>query len=194
MSTIGDAKDGLVIRLRTISGLHVFGDPPQSVNEFPAAVVLTSDLEVESAAMGNTIHFGSNTLQHQLRVLLLLDHPGSDSEGWDELDSYVSPTGGKSIQAAIEGDLTLGGKVDDAEVLAVRSIGPQQFQGASYYSAEFLVNYMVTVVSPRRVGAKGSDAHGQILWPSGEGLPGRVRRSTNPGRLLADDACAACEG
>ena len=138
MSTIGDAKDGLVARLQTVSGLHVFVASPESVNEFPAAVVSVPDLQYHNA-------LAANTLRHLLRVLLLLSHPGSNTEGWSELDSYLSPTGAKSIRAAVEGDRTLNGKVDDAEVTSARKIGPLELQGSTYLSAEFSVEYVVSV-------------------------------------------------
>ena len=138
MSAINDAKDGLVARLQTISGLHVYGQPPEAVHEFPAAVVLTPDVTYPAA-------FSGNTLQHRLHVLLLLGHPGSFTEGWDELDSYLAPTGAKSVRAAVQGDRTLGGKVDDAEVTAARRLGQRRFQGALHHRAELVVEYISTV-------------------------------------------------
>ena len=145
MSAIGDAKDGLVARLQTIAGLRVFRDPPDSVNEFPAVVILTSGVAYEGDLGAAPVYFGDSTLRHQLRVLLLLDFPGSGAEAWAELELYLSPTGSKSIPAAIEGDLTMGGKVDDLEVTEARGLGPMEFQGATYQGAEFLVTYTVAV-------------------------------------------------
>ena len=137
MGAIGDAKSGLVTRLQTISGLRVYGQPPESINELPAVVLLTPDLEYGAT-------FSGNTLRHQLRALLLLGHPASSTEGWDELDNYLSPTGTKSIRAAVEGDRTLNGKVDDAVVSGARRLGQLQFQHATYHGAEFVVDYLIT--------------------------------------------------
>lgn len=106
MPEIGDIKDGLKTRLETISGLQVFDYVPEGTLALPSATI--AFVRRERATLGR---------DYRYRFLIILRLGGANAqEQWDDLDNYLSPTGTKSIQAAIAGGPTLAGVADLAEV------------------------------------------------------------------------------
>ncbi len=127
-------KDGLQTALQTITGLRVFDQSVESVNEFPAAVILNDPIDYE-------VQLGGDTFSGELRVLLLVAQ--ADALGaWEALDSYLAPLGTSSIKAAIKADPTLGGKVDWAKLRRAENIRMREMWGGVYVGADFLVQYL----------------------------------------------------
>jgi len=90
--SISAIRSGLVTRLETISGLTVYGKPPESVRELPAALVLPISGELPQTFSGGALH------TFNIKVLVSL------GKGWDEaqdqLDGFLALTGSGSIAAA----------------------------------------------------------------------------------------------
>src|SRR5207244_12318757 len=103
--TIQQVLSGIETRLKTISGLRTNAylsyalNPPQSVVDFPV------DIDYHAA-------FAHGLFRFEPTVIILVS-ANVDRVGTAALGAYASPTGTNSIHAAIEGDRTLGGVVDD---------------------------------------------------------------------------------
>ena len=97
---IKDAKDGLASRLSTISGLRVMDFPPDSVSEFPMALVL-----FESRDATQTL--GGSSFAGKIKAILLVSSADTQ-QAYDALDQFMAPLGSSSIEAAVDGDNTWG--------------------------------------------------------------------------------------
>lgn len=110
MATITQIRDGLAVRLATITGLHPYAVHPASVI-VPAAIVRAVGEDYHQAMGGNG---GHSVVRCEVKIVV------SVAAGWDlasvALDPYLSRTGTDSIRAAIEADKTLGGIVDTLTV------------------------------------------------------------------------------
>ena len=126
---IKDAKDGLVARLATISGLRVLDYPPDSVNEFPVAVVL-----FESRDAMKTL--GGSTFEGRITAVVLVSSAATQ-EAYDTLDEFMAPLGTSSVEAAVDGDNTWGGNVDDGRMVSIDSIGRRKLWGGHFVAADF---------------------------------------------------------
>lgn len=109
MSTLSDVRTGIKTRLETIAGLRVYDYPQEDLLEYPCVV-----LEV-TGPISYDLTLGGDGFRSVIVATLFVQR-GTDKEGWEELDEFRSPTGAKSIKAAIRGDRTLGGKVDTSDV------------------------------------------------------------------------------
>ena len=137
---LATARAGLKTRLETITDLTVslYGGEP--LPKKPLAVIT---LEQGPRLLA----LGGNSFQAQFKVRLYLSHPGSEVEGWTELEKYIEQVGTKSVIAAIIGDRTLNASVDTSIVQQPVSIGKAALddQGPLYYSADFLVDVIKSV-------------------------------------------------
>lgn len=104
-----DVRDGLKTRLETITGLRVYDVIPETPVP-PCAVIgflnMTFDL-----AMAR----GMDEASVEIDVLV---QRMSSRAGQDKLDGFLIGSGAGSIKAAIEGDRTLGGKVQTLRVIS----------------------------------------------------------------------------
>lgn len=107
---LGAIRDGLQVRLQTVSGLRVFDLIPDRDIAVPAAVVQPVRISYQLA-------FKRGPVDARLRVTLLTS-AGNDRSGQDQLDAYLSAGTGEtsSIVDAIEADPTLGGAADSAAI------------------------------------------------------------------------------
>ena len=112
---IGAARAGLRARLETIPGLRVLDHPPDAVNELPAAVV-----SLDSREPPRTL--GGRGFEGRMRVTLLVAS-ASAREARAALDRLLDPSGPQSVEAAVDGDNTWGGAVDDGRLVAVENVG-----------------------------------------------------------------------
>lgn len=126
-------RDGLKVRLETITGLRAHDTVPGTVNP-PAAIVEPSPPFTYHEAMGSTSPLA--TFRFRVHVLVTAV---SDRAGQDKLDAYCSTSGASSVRAAIEGDRTLGGTVADCVVLTCDEYGTAEAGSNTYYSATFTV-------------------------------------------------------
>ncbi len=128
-STIAQVMQGLETRLATITGLRVNDVIPDQVNP-PAAFVGVPAIPSYRIAMGRSKY----TIAPTITVLV--------SAAWDRagqlaLAGYANPTGSTSIIAAIEGDKTLGGVVDDCVVDDFAPLGLEEVGVIGYYGGRF---------------------------------------------------------
>ena len=109
MSDLSAIRDGIKAVINSqIAGLRVYPYPP--ANPVPPCLVIEADNPDVTVQVidGNT-----HEIIHQMVLLL---HHGTPEAGWRELDEYKSPSGAKSIRAAIRTDPTLDGAADAADV------------------------------------------------------------------------------
>ena len=137
MSNFSAALDGLVTRLNTISGMTAFNHPPDSINTFPACYFQIPDVDYLVAFSGDTFEMPVD--------VVLLAASGDDDRGFALLYNHLDPTDSSSLIAAIKGDATLGGNVDDAVVESARNVGRRELGGGWYFTATFRVNLVKTV-------------------------------------------------
>jgi len=109
MSDLSAIRDGIkAVIAGRIAGLRVYPYPP--ANPVPPCLIIEAD-----SPDGAVQTIDGNTYEINLEMTLRLHH-GIPEEGWRELDEYKSPSGGKSIRAAIRTDPTLDGAAHAADV------------------------------------------------------------------------------
>ena len=126
---ISEAKKGLAAALSSIDGLRVFDYMPDSLHEFPAAIV-----HLESRDSVGTL--GGTTIRGSLRVELLVSTADA-RQATGTLDAFLEPTGAQSIEATANTDPTWRGTVDDARLISVNNIGRRKMGGVSCIGADF---------------------------------------------------------
>ena len=102
---IGEAKRGLAAVLSSIDGLRVFDHAPDSVHEFPAAIV-----RLESRESVETLGGGRGQGQHCAWKCWFRRRNARQAEAM--LDALVEPQGARSIEAAANTDPSWDGAVD----------------------------------------------------------------------------------
>jgi hypothetical protein len=107
-----DVRDALKTRLQTITGLRAYDIIPPRITP-PCAVVGQLDFNFDSAMAR-----GMDEATVEIDVIV---QRFSERAGQDKLDAYLAGSGAGSIKAAIEGDRTLGGKVDTLRVISATS-------------------------------------------------------------------------
>lgn len=127
--TIAEIMQGIEARLATISGLRVAEYVPNQVNP-PQAYVGVPPIPRYHATMG----MGRFEIEPTVTVLVSAN---LDRAGQLQLAGFANPTGDTSIRAAIEGDKTLGGKVDDCFVVSFRPLGPVEVGLIGFYGGIF---------------------------------------------------------
>jgi hypothetical protein len=111
MSWVG-VRDGVKTRLDTISGLSARDTMPETLPDKDTATVLPGD--------GNFIEPSSHGTLWKARFVIMVRCVRSKlKDSQDALDVYINPTGASSVIAAVYGDRTLGGVVDDVKCLGV---------------------------------------------------------------------------
>jgi len=130
-STLTQIMLGIETRLKTISGLRTFPYIPDAVNP-PVAVVGVPPIP----NYHGTFAHGAFTLDIPVTVLV--------SKSVDRIDqpamaAYADISGANSIHAAIEGDQTLGGAVQNAIVSDFRPLGNDEVGAIGYYGGVFTV-------------------------------------------------------
>ena len=101
-------KRGIKARLESIPGLRVITYEPEDWSDFPVAVIRTD---------------GRSASRSEADFVITVMAGGSKRrEAYDTLDSYIASSGEMSIEAAIDGDATLGGAADRAYLVGVDNI------------------------------------------------------------------------
>ncbi|MCH8205981.1 MAG: hypothetical protein IH956_03150 [Chloroflexi bacterium] len=136
---IKNAKDGLGTLLSGISGLRVLDHPADSINEFPAAVVL-----FESRDAMETL--GGSTFAGKIKVVLLVSSANT-LQAYDTLDQYMDPLGSSSIEATEDADNTWGGNVDDGRLVSLDNVGQRKLWGGTYVAADFHFRFTKSVAT-----------------------------------------------
>jgi len=127
MATNDELRAGVADRLRTIADLQVYERPPGEIVT-DAAVVRrrNTSYDVTFDALDDTT-WG---------ITVFVSFANTDS-GSASLDDYVSPTGPKSIPAAIDADPTLGGIVAYCHVANAEGEKVTNYAGTDYLSVDF---------------------------------------------------------
>jgi hypothetical protein len=130
--TIGQIVEAVETRLETISGLRTAEYVPDAVNPPQAVVDFSGPIDYHQ-----TFVHGKQRLE--LTVIILVSR-SVDRIGSAALAAYASTTGTNSIHAAIEGDATLGGIVDDCTVAEFRRLGQEEIDGLGFYGGVFTLH------------------------------------------------------
>lgn len=133
MATIGAIRDGLAVRLATISGLRVSDVMPDSINP-PHAIVRLDSATYDVAQGGDAVDYTF--------TIVIIASRTSERVGQDKLDGYLSPTGSSSIRAAIDADNDLGGVVDSCRAIEIRNYGTIAVGEVQYVAAEIVVEVL----------------------------------------------------
>ena len=123
------AVEGLASLLEGIPSLRVHRQPPATLNELPAAVVL-----FESRGASRTL--GGTGFAGRIRVVLAVS-AAEASVGFDRLYDFMGPSGESSIEAAAASDPTWGGSVDDGRLASIDNAGRRRLWGGEYVAADF---------------------------------------------------------
>ena len=134
MAVVTDIKNALKTRLETISGLRVFNQPMDSINQFPAAVI-------QSENINYALTFGGTSAEGVMRVTFFLDKAITE-DACRSLDTYLHPGNSTSVVRALYGDSSLGGT---AQIVAVsaENIGVRVLpDGNAVMGADFLTRWV----------------------------------------------------
>lgn len=127
---IASVRNGLRDRLATIVDLYVHDTVPGTVQP-PAAVVVPA-----GGTFDATFGRGSDDLVFEIRMATA---QGWTPAGQDQLDQYLAGSGAKSVKAAVEADLTLGGACHFAVVSGWEGYGEVEIGGVNYFGTTFTV-------------------------------------------------------
>ena len=135
MATFSSIRDGLKTRLATISGVTVYDTVPDFLD--PPAIII---------APFNTLNFDTTMARgadtYEIPVILYIQRVDAAS-AQDSLDAFLASSGGSSVKAAIEGDLTLGGAAMSARVVSATDYGEYEVsQGTSYLGVTFNIEVL----------------------------------------------------
>jgi hypothetical protein len=130
-ATPSQAKDGLKARLATILGLRCYDYQPDQVNP-PFAFPTLEEIRYHATAMG------TGGVEMDFTINLILSRQ-SERVAQDEIDKYTAFIGAQSVRAAIEGDRTLGGVVDDCVVRQAGNISNIDANDTLYVAVDFRV-------------------------------------------------------
>lgn len=127
--SIPEIMSGVATRLQTITGLHVAEVHTGQVTT-PMAVVGVPTIPSYRLAMRR------GTFEISVAVHVFVS-AAVDVVGQTAIAAYANPTGSSSIVAAIEGDRTLGSKVDDCFVESFRPFGIDEVNTVGYWGGLF---------------------------------------------------------
>jgi len=128
---ISSIRDGIKVRLATISGLRAYDVLPDTFAP-PAALVAPP----VSVTYGSSLGRAHDSVQLVVRVLVA---KASDRAAQDKLDTYLSTGTSTSVADAIEGDTSLGGAANLARVLSAQQVGVYDYAGVPLLGAEFTI-------------------------------------------------------
>jgi hypothetical protein len=131
MATVAEIRNGIKTRLDTIDGIQSYAVLPGDINA-PAAVVSRRSTQFDST-------FGGASDDLTFAVTVFVHWVGVERDAQEKLDTYLAPTGATSVKAAIEGDPTLGNKVDYARVSSVEQENIREWGGIRYLAADLIV-------------------------------------------------------
>lgn len=134
---IKNAKDGVASLLSGITGLTVVDYPADSINQFPAAVVLFESRNAREV-------IGGSSFTGQIKVTLLVSSANTQ-QAYDTLDGFMDPLGATSLEAVVDADNTWGGSVDDGRLTSVDNIGLRKLWGGDYVGADFHFRFVKSV-------------------------------------------------
>jgi hypothetical protein len=129
-TTVTQIKEGLQARLATISGLRTYAQQPDNVNA-PFAWPMLESITYNGA-------MGGGLIIHTFTVSVVVGR-ASERTAQNALDGYLSYEGATSVRAAIEGDRTLGGVVQNLIVESASNISTLDANDTTYLMVDFRV-------------------------------------------------------
>lgn len=138
-ATWDSIRDGVKTRLDSIANLSPRDTMPDSLPDKDTATVLPGNPVIEPA--GHHSKYFVN-----FRVLVRVTR-GKIRDAQERLDALIWPLGASSVQAAIEGDRTLGSTVDTVKFLNVTGYGGEEDRN-DIARAEVNFQAIITAGSP----------------------------------------------
>ena len=129
-TTVTQIKEGLQTRLATISGLRSYVQQPDN-NNAPFAWPMLESITYNGA-------MGGGLIIHTFTVSVVVGR-ASERTAQNALDGYLSYAGATSVRAAIEGDRTLGGVVQNLIVESASNISTLDANDTTYLMVDFRV-------------------------------------------------------
>jgi hypothetical protein len=129
-TTVTEIKQGLADRLATIPGLRSYAQQPDNANA-PFAWPMLESITYNGA-------MGGGLVVHTFQVSVVVGRV-AERTAQNQLDGYLSYEGATSIRAAIEGDKTLGGKVQNLIVESAANITTLDANDTTYLMSDFRV-------------------------------------------------------
>jgi ABC-type sugar transport system substrate-binding protein len=123
-------RDGLAVRLATITGLTAYDHIPGQINA-PAATISRRVTRFDSVMAR-----GSDDFEYVVRVYVANADPKLAQE---QMSEYLAGSGAKSVYAAIDDDGTLGGVADFARVREAGEEGITPVGEVDYLAVDFVV-------------------------------------------------------
>lgn len=121
----------LETRLKTIPGLNVGFEPPQSITPPHAWIGMPPIPEYRLTF---------NKARFELRpTVTVLVSKAQSRDGTLMLARFANPTGPQSISACLEGDRTVGGTTEEFVVESFRPLGEEDVGVLSYWGGQFTI-------------------------------------------------------
>ena len=127
-----DMKKGLKARLESVPGLRAVTFEPADWRDFPVAVIRL-DSRGGSRAVVNGSRFEAEF------VVTVMAGGAKRREAYAALDGYIASDGDMSVEAALEGDPTLGGVAERAYLVGVENARVVRMGGGRYAGADFRI-------------------------------------------------------
>ena len=131
MADYDGVRGGLADLLGSRLGIRSFGDAPGAISP-PVAVILPGRPAI---TYGETM---DGEVELNLLAVILLS-AANDEYGQKNLDAYLTSSGMKSVNAAVNSDPTLGGTCEFAVTIGVQQYGMIDYSGQQYIGATFLI-------------------------------------------------------
>ena len=128
-----DMKEGIRARLERVPGLRVVTFEPEDWRDFPVAVVRTERRGGVSVGANGERRFVAEF------VVTLMAGGAKRREAYAALDAYIASDGAMSVEAALEGDPTLGGAAERAYLADVENVRVARLGGGRYAGADFRI-------------------------------------------------------
>ncbi|SET43412.1 hypothetical protein [Nonomuraea wenchangensis] len=133
-ASIPEIMLGIKERLDTILELNTYDHSPEQITA-PAAFVTVPPISNYRTAMKR------GTYEIRPTVVVLVS-ASSGEDGQYDLAEYMTPFGDKSIVQAIEGDRTLGGRVNDCVVESFEPLGMEPVGQIEYIGGVFTLRVL----------------------------------------------------
>jgi len=128
-STVRTIRRGLKAALGAVDGLAVYEDWPNNI-QAPCAIPELVGTEHDQTLGSNSTH---DLAIYRFEAVLAVSLAGGLSNAQEQMDEYLSGTGGKSVRAALAADRTLGGACHSLFFGPWNRPGDEEISGQGYY-------------------------------------------------------------
>ena len=180
-------KRGIKARLESISGLRAITFEPEAWSDFPVAIIRTDRRSAPRVGVNGS------SVEAEF-VATVLAGGSKRREAYDALDSYIAASGDMSVEAAIDGDRTLGGYVERARLIRVENVRIVRMGRGRYVGADFRIRVekrtgRAAILELRDV-LETLELLGAPYFADADArfAPGRARRAGSAGAALGRDS------